>query len=81
MWLATPAESREAVIANPSGLRDGDAEEYAKGVAVAMFAGTRWGGACFVGRDVFVSGGEGAAGQDGNNDDFVSHLYLWWLVG
>ena len=46
-----------------------------------MFAGTRWGGACFVGRDVFVSGGGGAAGWDDDNDDFVSHLYPWWLVG
>ncbi len=46
-----------------------------------MFAGTRWGGAFFVGRDVFVSGGGGAAGRDDDNDDFVSHLYPWWLVG
>ena len=81
MRLAAPAESRGAVIANPSGSRDGNAEGYAKGAAVAMFAGTRWGGACFVGRDVFVSGGGGAAGRDDNNDNFVSRLYLWWLVG
>ncbi len=76
-----PAESRGAVIANPSGLRDGDAEGYAKGAAVAMFAGTRWGGACFFGRDAFVSGGGGAAERDNNDDNFVSHLYLWWLAG
>ena len=77
MWLATPAESQGAVIANPSGSRDGDAEGYAKGAAVAMFAGTRWGGACFVGRDVFVSGGGGAAGRDHDEDNFVSRLYPW----
>ena len=35
-----------------------------------MFAGTRWGGACFVCRDVFVSGGGGAAGRDDSDDDF-----------
>ncbi len=77
MRLAAPAESREAVIANPSGSHDGDAEGYAKGAAVAMFAGMRWGGACFVGRDVFVSGGGSAAGRDDNNDNFVSRLYPW----
>ncbi len=81
MRLATPAESQGAAIANPSGSHDGDTEGYAKGAVVAMFAGTRWGGACFVGRDVFVSSGGGAAGRDDNNDDFVSRLYPWWLVG
>ncbi len=75
------AESQGATIANPSGSRDGDAEDYAKRVAVAMLAGTRWGGACFVGSNVFVSGGGGAAGRDDSNDDFVSRLYPWWLVG
>ena len=81
LLLAAPAESRGAVIANPSGSRDSNAEEYAKGAAVAMFAGTRWGRACFVGRNVFVSGGGGAAGRDDSNNDFVSRLYLCWLVG
>ena len=59
--LAAPAELRGAGIANPSRLRDGDAEGYAKGVVVAMFVGTRWGGACFVGRDVFVSSDRGCS--------------------
>ncbi len=31
-----------AAFANPFRLRNGDAEGYAKGVAVAMFAGTRY---------------------------------------
>ncbi len=39
------------------------------------------GGACFVGRDVFVSSGGGTAGRDNNDDNFVSRLYPWWLVG
>ena len=81
LLLAAAAESRGAAIANPSGLRDGNAEGYAKGAAVVMFAGTRWGGACFDGRDVFISGGRGAAGRDDNDNDFVSRLYPWWLVG
>ena len=81
MRLAAPAESQGAAITNPSGPRDGDAEGYAKGAAVTMFAGTRWGGACFVGRDVFVSGGKGAAGRDDYNNNFVSRLYPWRLVG
>ncbi len=72
---------RGAAIANPSGLRDSDAEEYTKGAAIAMFAGMRWGGACFVGRDVFVSSGGGAAQRDDGDNDFVSRLYPWWLVG
>ncbi len=55
-------------------------EGFAKGAAVAMFAGTRWGGACFVGRDVFVIGGGGAAGRDDDNDNFVSRRYPFWLV-
>ncbi len=81
LLLAAPAELRGAAIANPSRSRDGDAEGYAKGAAVAMFAGMRWGGACFVGRNVFVSNGRGAAGRDNDDDDFVSRLYPWWLVG
>ena len=39
------------------------------------------GEACFVGRDVFVSGSGGATGRDDNDNNFVSRLYLWWLVG
>ncbi len=69
------------MIPNPSGSRDGDAEGKAKGAVVAMFAGTRLGGACFVGRNVFVSSGGGAAGRDDNDDNFMSRLYPWWLVG
>ncbi len=80
MLLAVPAESRGAVIANPSGLCDGNAEGYAKGAAIAMFAGMRWGGPCFVGCDIFVSSGGGAAGWDDDDDDFVSRLYPWWLI-
>jgi hypothetical protein len=41
-----------------------------------MFAGTRWGGACFVGHNIFVSGGGGAAGQDDDDDDFVTPLSM-----
>ena len=41
----------------------------------------KMGGACFVGRDIFVSGSTGAAGWDDNDDDFVFSLYPWWLVG
>ncbi len=78
--LAVPAESRGAAIANPSGSHDGNAEEYAKGAVVAMFAGTRWGGPCFIGHDIFVSGSGGATGWDDDNDDFVSRLFPWWLV-
>ncbi len=81
LLLAAPAESQGAAIANPSGSRDGDAEEYAKGVAVAMFAGTRCRGACFVGCGVFISSGGGAVGRDDGNNNFVSRLYPWWLVG
>ena len=78
---AAPAESWGAAIVNPFGSRNGNVEEYAKGAVVAMFSGTRWGGACFVGRDVFISGGGGAAGRDDGDDNFVSRLYPWWLVG
>ena len=81
LLLAVPAKLWGARIANPSRLRDGNAEGYAKGVAVAMFAGIRWGRPCFVGRDVFVSGSGGAAGRDNDGDNFVSCLYPWWLVG
>ncbi len=80
MLLADPAELRGAAIANSSGSRDDNAEGYAKGAVVAMFTGMRWRGACFVGHDVFVSGGTGAAGQDDNDDNFVPRLYPWWLV-
>ena len=51
--------------------------------AMVMFPGTSWqgGGACFVGRNVIISSGRGATGgEDDNNTDVVSHLYLWWLV-
>ena len=81
LLLVALAESGGAGIANPSRLRNGDTEGYTKGAAVAMFAGMRWGGACFVGRNVFVSGSGGAAGWDDNDDGFVSRLYPWWLVG